>query len=100
MDFLGGYPLGSTTFPSKAAFKAGQGSQPAIGFNLLNIDAVTCDTVAFRWAATLGAQPAIKGINIFKASNSNGTASGWQIKIVFSEFNSGTWSQEIGGICT
>lgn len=90
---------GSTTFPSKAAFIAGQGSQPAIGFTVLNIDAVTCNVIAFRWAATLGPQAPVKGINILYASNLNGSTAGWQIKSVFSEFNSGTWSQEVGGQC-
>lgn len=99
INFLAGIPFGSTTFPSKAAFIAGQGTQPAIGFSVLNIDAVTCDTIAFRWAATLGPQTPIKGINILKASNLNATTAGWQIKTVFSEFNSGLWSQEIGGVC-
>ena len=99
INFLAGYPLGSTTFPSKAAFEAGQGSQPAIGFNVLNIDAVTCTVIAFRWEAILGSQPPVKGINILYASNLNHTNAGWQIETVYSEFNSGTWSQEIGGVC-
>ncbi|KIX09613.1 uncharacterized protein Z518_00693 [Rhinocladiella mackenziei CBS 650.93] len=99
INFLVGNPLGSVTFPSKAAFEAGQGSQPPIGFTILNIDAVTCDVIAFRWAATLGPDAPVKGINILYASNLNGTAAGWQVKTVYSEFNSGTWSQEIGGVC-
>ncbi|KEF63550.1 uncharacterized protein A1O9_01528 [Exophiala aquamarina CBS 119918] len=99
INFLAGIPLGSTTFPSKEAFIAGQGTQPPIGFTVLNIDAVTCDTIAFRWAATLGPQTPIKGINILNVSNLNGTSTGWQIKSVFSEFNSGTWSQQVGGQC-
>lgn len=100
INFLAGIPLGSTTFPSKQAFIAGQGTQPAIGFTVLNIDAVTCETIAFRWAANLGPQTPIKGINILKASNLNATTAGWQIKTVFSEFNSGLWSQEVGGQCS
>ena len=98
INFLAGYPLGSTTFPSKAAFIAGQGSQPAIGFSVLKIDAVTCDTIAFRWAATLGPQTPIKGINILNTSY-NTTSATQQIKAVYSEFNSGLWSAQVGGQC-
>ena len=98
INFLAGYPAGSVTFPSKAAFEAGQGSQPAIGFQVYNIDAVTCNVIAFRWAALLGGSP-VKGINIIYASNLNGTDAGWQIETNYSEFNSGLWTQEIGGTC-
>lgn len=98
INFLAGYPAGSVTFPSKAAFEAGQGSQPAIGFQVYSIDAVTCKVIAFRWAALLGGSP-IKGINIIYASNLNGTDAGWQIETNYSEFNSGLWTQEIGGTC-
>lgn len=99
INFLAGNPLGSTTFPSKGAFEAGQGSQPPIGFQVLNIDAVTCTVIAFRWEATIGPQTPVKGINILYAENNSGAADGWQIKTVFSEFNSGLWSQEVGGVC-
>jgi hypothetical protein len=89
-------PLGSTTFPSKAAFIAGQGSQPPIGFNVLAIEAATCDTIAFRWTAVLGTGlTPIKGINILKASNKGGKKDTFQIKTVYSEFNSGLWKQEL-----
>lgn len=97
INFLGGYPLGSTTFPSKTAFELGQGSQPAIGFKVLNIDAVTCNVIAFRWEAILGTSSPVKGIDILYAANNGGN---WQITSVFSEFNSATWVQEIGGTCT
>lgn len=99
INWLAGYPIGSTTFPSKQAFEQGQGSQPPIGFQLYSIDAVTCKVVAFRWAALLGGDP-VKGINILYASNLNNTAQGWQIETNFSEFNSGLWLEEIGGVCT
>ena len=99
INWLAGYPLGSTTFPSKLAFELGQGSLPPIGFQVLSIDAVTCTVIAFRWQAFLGGSP-VKGINIIYASNLNGTTEGWQIETNFSEFNSGLWLQEIGGTCT
>jgi len=100
INFLGGYPLGATTFASKAAFESGQGSQPAIGFTVLALDAIACNTVAFRWTANLGSSSLVKGINVMYASNLNGTESGWQIAKMFSEFNSAVWNIDIGGTCT
>ncbi|EXJ76145.1 uncharacterized protein A1O5_00653 [Cladophialophora psammophila CBS 110553] len=99
INFLAGNPLGSTTFPSKLAFELGQGSQPAIGFQVLNIDAITCKVIAFRWEAILGSSSPVKGINILYTENPTQTDDGWQIQSVFSEFNSGTWTIEIGGTC-
>ncbi|KAI1615592.1 hypothetical protein EDD36DRAFT_463094 [Exophiala viscosa] len=97
INFPTGYPLGNTTFPSKTAFEEGQGNEPAIGFKVLNIDAVTCNVIAFRWEAILGSAAPLKGIDIFCAANNGGD---WQITSVFSEFNSGTWLEEVGGSCT
>jgi hypothetical protein len=95
INWLTGAPWNSVTFPSKAAFEQGQGSQPPIGFNLINIDAVDCTVIAFRWEALLGSDP-VKGINIIYASNTNGT---WQIETNYSEFNSGLWAFEVGAQC-
>jgi hypothetical protein len=100
INWLAGYPLGGATFPSKQAFELGQGSQPAIGFQLYSIDAVACKVIAFRWAAILGSGSPVKGVNIIYASNLNGTAEGWQIETNYSEFNSGLWLEEIGGSCS
>jgi hypothetical protein len=102
IDFLIGAPEGTVTFPSKLAFELGQGSQPPIPFTVINIDAVTCSTVAFRWFVTIGPK-IIKGINVFDASfsgNKNLGVEGWQIETNFSEFNSGLWLEAIGGTCT
>lgn len=41
-------PLGSATFDSRATFEAGQGGQPNITFELLNVWH-NCDTVTLRW---------------------------------------------------
>jgi len=100
INFLTGTPLGTATFPTKEAFIHGQGAQPPIGFTVLNIDAVTCDTIAFRWEATLGSGTPVKGINVIVAINSDGTPDGWQIETNYSEFNSATWANEIGGSCS
>lgn len=102
INFLGGLPEGAVTFPSKLAFEVGQGAQPPIPFTVINIDAVTCDVVAFRWYVTIGPVN-IKGINIFKASYSGNEklgVNGWQIETNYSEFDSGLWLEAIGGTCT
>lgn len=102
INIIAGYPLGSVTFPSKAAFKAGQGSQPPIGFTVLSVDEIDCTKVGFRWEAVPNlALPnmKVKGINSFVASNLNGTAQGWQLKTMYSEFNSCQWVLAYGGKC-
>lgn len=99
INSLAGYPLGSTTFPSKAAFEAGQGSQQAVPMSILAIDEVACTSVAFRWAITINPTlPVVKGINSMIASY-NSTQKAWQIKQMFSEFNSCQWMNLIGGTC-
>ena len=100
INWLAGIPLGGYTFSSKAAFIAGQGTQPAIGFNVTEI-MFSCTEVAFRWTASVGrkAFPA-KGINMFTTSNLNNTAAGWQIQNMYSEFNVGAWETDIGRTCT
>lgn len=99
INSLIGAPLGNATFPNKAAFEAGQGAQPAVPFQVLAIDAVTCDTIALRWLIPLPPNP-IKGITILKAENSQGDADSWQIKTIFTEFNSIAWLTDIGGNVT
>lgn len=96
---LSGIPLGSITFPTKEAFEQGQGSQPPVPFELLAIEAVTCDTIAIRWLGGLQPEP-VKGITILKTSNKDGTADGWQISTIYTEFNSAAWVTDIGGTVT
>lgn len=96
---LSGAALGSATFPSKAAFEAGQGAQPQVPFIPVALEAVTCDTIAFRWIVTLPPNT-VKGITILKTENSQGQADTWQIKTIFTEFNSIAWLQDIGGSVT
>ena len=98
---LAGYPIGGPTFANKTAFMQGQGSQPAIGFTVLNVDAINCTNVAFRWSAVVGEKLfPIKGVNSFVASNLNGSTQGWQIKTMYSEFNSLGWFLNVGGTIT
>jgi len=102
IDFLAGVPEGTVIFPSKEAFIIGQGEQPPIPFTVINIDAVTCNTVAFRWFVSIGPVN-VKGINIFVAKNSGNPSlgvKGWQIETNYSEFDSGLWLEAIGGSCT
>jgi hypothetical protein len=100
INWLAGIPLGGYTFSSKAAFIAGQGTQPPIGFSVTSI-MYSCTQVAFRWTATVGLKkwPA-KGINMFTASNLNNTEAGWQIQTMYSEFDVGAWEVDIGRTCT
>lgn len=84
INMLTGAPLDSVTFPSKAAFMAGQGSQPAIPFTIISIDTYTCTNVTFRWSTTVTPTGLlVKGVNSFVASNLNNTAAGWQIKTMY-----------------
>ena len=105
INYLAGIPLGGPTFPSKAIFELGQGSQPPVPISLLNIDAVTCDgVIAFRWVGyPATAQLEVKGINILYTVNGGDKNSvgpgGWQISQVFSEFNSAAWITDLGLPC-
>lgn len=100
INYLAGIPLGSVTFPNRAAFEASQGAQPPIGFQVLAIDAVTCDTIAFRWNASVAARRLpVQGINILNAVKSDNTGN-WMISKVFSEFNSAAWIVNYGASCS
>ncbi|ETI28603.1 hypothetical protein G647_01054 [Cladophialophora carrionii CBS 160.54] len=94
INFLAGYPLGATTFPSKQAFIAGQGSQPPITtvttLEIFN----TCNKIAWRWVAKgIGsAQYDVKGIDTFTINPSG------QISEVNAEFNSGAWAANLAGL--
>ncbi|EXJ73130.1 uncharacterized protein Z519_03557 [Cladophialophora bantiana CBS 173.52] len=99
INSLIGQPVGGPTFPSKAAFMAGQGSQPPVPFQLLALEAFNCDTISFRWLAGLQPQP-VKGITVLKASNSQGQKDTWQISTIYTEFNSIAWLEDIGGNVT
>ncbi|KAK4506286.1 hypothetical protein PRZ48_000016 [Zasmidium cellare] len=83
--------LGTATFDSLASFKAGQGSQPPIPFEILNLWH-NCDTVTIRWkSAQTPAQ--VTGIIVIEAEQVNNK---WMIQTVYSEFNSGAWLVNLG----
>lgn len=104
INFFTGAPLDSVTFPSKAAFIAGQGAHPPVDVKLLFMDSVTCDgIIVFRWQANF-AKTIAKGINILytvKTGKNPNTVGpdGYQIQTIYSEFNSATWNLGFGGTC-
>jgi hypothetical protein len=99
INFLTGQTPGAPTFSSLQQFDVGQGGQPTVPLEILNIEAATCDTVAFRWIAYPGPL-SVKGITIFNAIQANGTSNGWQIKTQFAEFNVAAWTNDLpGGNC-
>ena len=107
INFLTGAPLEGLTFPSPGAYIAGQGAQPAIGVDILNIDAVTCDgVIAFRWVGHVGLDIApSNGISILYTIKSGPDPTivgpgGYQLETLFSEFNSAAWVEDIGGSVT
>lgn len=86
--------LGTATFDSLAAFEAGQGAQPPIPFQQLNIWH-TCTTVIIRWLSSgEGQEPEqVTGIIVMETVFQNNT---WLIQTVYSEFNSGAWLVNLG----
>lgn len=97
INTLAGLPTGGQTYTSKAAFKASQSQQAPIPFTIVSVDAVDCDSFAFRWTTTFGSGSPIKGIAIAGAANG---ANGWQLQTLYNEFNSINWAKDIGGSVT
>lgn len=97
----GPQPLGSTTFPSLAAFKAGQGSQPPIPFEILKIW-YNCDTVTLRWRSVspgfVQPEEQVTGIIVLETTCGGGGRGEepFLIETVYSEFNSGAWLYDLG----
>ncbi|KAK0851969.1 25S rRNA (adenine2142-N1)-methyltransferase [Friedmanniomyces endolithicus] len=96
--------LGSATFDSSANFEMGQGGQPNITFELLNVWH-NCETVTLRWRSPMpnpgpGPAPAVQeqvtGIVVLET-----VWNGWQsaqqflINTIYSEFNSGAWLYDL-----
>ncbi|KAH8647227.1 hypothetical protein BX600DRAFT_518506 [Xylariales sp. PMI_506] len=100
INVLAGIPLGSVTFPSKAAFEAGQSQLPAIPLVITSINAITSNTIVLRWTQTFGAanQP-VAGISILVVTGcKNGkSSSGYKLKTLYTEFNSLTYFTNTGG---
>ncbi|KAK3069206.1 hypothetical protein LTR53_012646 [Teratosphaeriaceae sp. CCFEE 6253] len=87
--------LGSATFTGRAAFEAGQGSQPNIPFEILNMWYACEGPVVIRWRSAQ--KPNIITGNIVMEVVRDTTGSEpWVIKTVYSEFNSGAWLVNLG----
>ncbi|TKA38224.1 hypothetical protein B0A54_09164 [Friedmanniomyces endolithicus] len=96
--------LGSATFASRASFEAGQGSQPNLTFNILNVWH-NCESVTVRWrlpmpnpvaTAAPAVQEEVTGIAVLET-----VWNGWRspqqflINMIYSEFNSGAWLYDL-----
>jgi hypothetical protein len=68
---------------------AGQGGQPSIPFEILNLWH-TCDTVVIRWRSAQSPEP-VTGIIVIEVEHQKSDTTPWLIKTVYSEFNSGAW---------
>lgn len=94
----GPQPLGAATFTSLADFQAGQGAQPDIPFEILNVWH-NCDTVTMRWVTsapgTVQPEEPVTGIVVMETIFAGGEES-WLIETVYSEFNSGAWLYDLG----
>lgn len=93
INFMAGFPLGSITFNSKAAFDYGQGVlQPEVGVNVLNIWH-DCGSITWRWQIYTLPYP-VTGINHMLV-NSDGL-----VYKNYAEFDSGAWLQGFGRNCS
>jgi len=92
---LGPQPLNDATFSSLEEFKAGQGAQPAIPFEQLNLWH-TCDTVVIRWTSAQDPEPVTGNIVMEAVPSKKGSSEPWLIQTVYSEFNSGAWLVNLG----
>lgn len=86
--------LGSVTFDGRAAFEEGQGSQPAIPFEILNLWYSCLGPVVIRWRSAQTPEP-ITGNIVLETVRGNGSEP-WLINTVYSEFNSGAWLVNLG----
>jgi hypothetical protein len=91
-------PLGSPTFSSLQEFQDGQGSQPNIPFEILNVWQ-GCNFVTMRWVSsapgTVQPEQQVTGIVVMEVCQGGGDEP-WIIDTVYSEFNSGAWLYDLG----
>lgn len=94
------------TFTSRDQFKTGQGQQPSINFERLNLWH-SCDTAIIRWKTTNTApipnpKPVVGLISMEVVKNPSGGEYPWLIDTVYSEFDAGAWLQNLveAGICS
>jgi len=93
----GPQPLGSVTFDSRASFEQGQGSQPAIPFEILNLWYACDGPVVIRWRSAQTPEIVTGNIVLVTEKNTDSSSSEpYLIKTVYSEFNSGAWLVNLG----
>lgn len=99
INVLSGIPLGSVTFPSRDIFIQAQSQLPSVGpLTIKTIHSYTCDVITLTWTQTFGQTPqTVQGIAVIYATKSSNK---WLIKKIFTEFNSLTYFQNIGGTTT
>jgi len=87
--------LGAATFDSRAAFEAGQGGQPNIPFEILNMWYACEGPVVIRWRSAQTPE-IITGNIVMEVTRSSSSSEPWLINTVYSEFNSGAWLVNLG----
>ncbi|KXT18255.1 hypothetical protein AC579_2904 [Pseudocercospora musae] len=99
-------PLLSATFSNRAQFEQGQGEQPPINFEQLNLW-YNSNSVTIRWKTTNTAnitdvKPVVGLITMEVVKSVDSTQYPHQISTVYSEFDSGAWLQNLqeAGICS
>ncbi|KAI6807116.1 hypothetical protein KC332_g11500 [Hortaea werneckii] len=99
-------PLLAPTFSNRTQFEIGQGQQPLINFNQLNIWH-SCDTVIIRWETTNTAnitdvKPVVGLISMETVKAPSNNEYEYWVDTVYSEFDAGAWLQNLqeAGICS
>ena len=90
----GPQPLGEPTFDSLEEFKVGQGAQPPIPFEILNLWYACEGPVVIRWRSAQ--EPQLITGNIVMETTRGNASEPWLISTVYSEFNSGAWLVNLG----
>jgi len=98
-------PLLSPTFSTRKQFKTGQGQQPKINFEQLNME-YSCTSVTIRWKTTNTApipspRPVVGLILLDAEPSTSERQYPWIVKTVYSEFDAAAWLQNLeqAGIC-
>ncbi|KAL2428786.1 hypothetical protein ABEF95_007284 [Exophiala dermatitidis] len=95
INFMAGFPLGSVTFNSKAAFDYGQGVlQPEVSVTTLNVFH-DCNSITWRYRLLPNPQTLpVTGINYMIIDPADG-----KILKNYAEFDNGAWLQSFGRQC-
>ncbi|KAI1324380.1 hypothetical protein F5Y16DRAFT_306307 [Xylariaceae sp. FL0255] len=87
-----GKQLGSLTYTSREDFIEEQGQLATAIMNITNVVVSTCDTVVLRWTQQFDIKP-VTGISVLVATMQDD----WMIEMLWSEFNSLVYLEDIGG---